>query len=33
MYEYYEKYKTLSDSITIADMVYLLTGKKIDFIC
>ena len=30
MYEYHEKYKTLSDSITIADMVYLLTGKKID---
>ena len=30
MYEYHEKYKTLSDSITIANMVYLLTGKKID---
>ena len=30
MYEYHEKYKTLPDSITIADMVYLLTGKKID---
>lgn len=30
MYEYHEKYKTLSDSITIADMVYLLTGKKND---